>query len=681
MAGTHPGTLRWVAPAALVAGAVSVLATAALLVWAGSTDWAGTSGTEALGEVPWLLASAFGIGLGVIVQLRSPGPPATYFAVMLGCVAVSSLLDYGSQAAAIGGWGSWATAAAAWGAQTSNVGSVVAATYLLVTFPDGVVERPWERWIMQLSLLVLVVPLVLLVVNPVITTPYWAQRPDVPSPLHVPAVSVDAETASTLIDLVNIILLAAVVAVVARYRRSGPVRRGRIRWVLLPMVVAAVAAVSGALLRPPNMFLVVLFLAVQFVLYASVALALLSPTRLDPDRVLRRSLVYGVLWLAITCVWVAAASVVGVAAGQSSSLGWAVSLTMTAAVLFQPARRELEHLADRWVFGRRPAPYGVITSMGATLATTYDLESLEPRMAEALRDGLGLEWAQVRIGDGGADDPHGAGGQPVLTVPIIRDGEQLGEIRCGPRRAGPMTTQEVELVTAFAHQAALAVGNVRLTRQLTENAEQLAASRTRLVRAQEEERRRIERNIHDGVQQDLVALISQAGRAQRVLVSDPERAEAELHALQQGLHLVLGELRELARGIHPSLLTDRGLLVAVESLAARSPVPTSVRADGSLRQQRLPADVEGAAYFTIAEAMANTLKHADASHLTVSLARQNGSLVVEVADDGRGMRQPEGALSTIAERVAALGGDLTVSSQPGRGTTVRSRLRVEAGAQ
>jgi signal transduction histidine kinase len=683
MGGTRVGPPRWVASSALAVGVASVLLTIALLVWAWATGWNGVAGAQALGEVPWVLATAFGVAVGIVVQRRRPGLPATYFAVLLGAAAMTGLLDYVAQASGIERWGPWATAGLVWAAQTANIVSTLAAVFLLVTFPDGIVERPWERWIQRVSPVVLLVPAVLLVVNPVVTTPYWADRPDVQSPLHVPALAVDPDTASTLIDLVNVVLLVAAAAVVARYRRSGPARRARIRWVLLPMVVAAVGAVSGALLRPPNVFLVVLFIAVQFALYAAVALALLAPTRLDPDRVLRRSLVYGVLWLAITGIWVAAAAVVGVTAGQSASLGWAVSLTMAAAVLFQPARRRLERLADRWVFGRRRAPSDVIARMGRTLATTYDLDTLLPRMAATLREGLGLDWAEVRLRDGDVHPDRGDPdrGDPLLVVPVTRDGVTLGEVRCGPRRSGPLTSEEVDLVTVFAHQAALAVGNVRLTRQLADNAEQLAASRTRLVRAQEAERRRIERNIHDGVQQDLVALISQAGRAHRALGRDPSAADHDLVALQDGLHRVLDDLRELARGIHPSLLTDRGLLAAVEALAARSPVPTTVRADASLRDQRLSEDVEGAAYFTVAEALANTLKHAHAEHVAVSLARQNGSLVVEVADDGCGMERTEGSLTTITERVAAVGGDLTVSSEPGRGTTVRSRLRVDGGAR
>jgi signal transduction histidine kinase len=688
MGGTGPP--RGVAPAVLAVGAASVLVMAGMLLWAWATGWNGTTGVEALGEVPWVLAAAVGVAVGVVVQRRRPGRPATYFAVLLGTAALTGVLDYLAMASAVEGWTPWATAGAAWATETSNIVSTLAAVHLVVTFPDGVVERRWERWILRWSLLTLLLPALLLVVNPVVTTPYWADRPAVPSPLHVPALAIDPDTASTLVDLVNVVIIVAVAAMVARYRRSGPARRARIRWVLLPMVVAGVGAVSGALLRPPNVVLVVVFLTVQLVLYTSVALALLAPAHLDPDRVLRRSLVYGVLWLGITGAWVAAASVIGVTAGRSASLGWAVTLTMAAAVLFQPARRRLERLADRWVFGTRRSPSDVIARMGRTLATTYDLDTLLPTMADALREGLGLDWAEVRLRDArrGAAGDRAAGGleadnghdDPVLTVPITRDGEELGEVRCGPRRSGPLTPEEVDLVIAFAHQAALAVGNVRLTRQLAEHAEQLAASRTRLVRAQESERRRIERNIHDGVQQDLVALISQAGRAQRVLERDPATTERELVTLQDGLHRVLDDLRELARGIHPSLLTDRGLLVAVEALAARSPVPTTVRADASLLDRRLPPEVEGAAYFTVAEAVANTLKHADAAHLEVSLARQNGSLLVEVTDDGCGMERTDGTLTTIAERVAAVGGDLTVSSVPGAGTTVRSQLRVDGVA-
>ena len=665
------------APTALAVGAACLLASTSLLAWAWAADWQGLTGSHLLAESPWLLATAFGLALASVVQYRQPGHPATYFAVIVGATATGSLLDYLAAAAAMSGWGPWPTAGIVWLGETAVIGSIVAATYLLITFPDGAIERRWERAIMLLAPVALVVPLVLLVVNPVVTTPWWAERPDVASPLHIASLSIDPDAASTAIDLVNVLLLVSAASLIARYRRSDPGRRARIRWVLLPMLVGAVGAISAALLQPPNALVSALVIVVQVTMYVAVALALLAPRRLDPDRVLRRSLVYGVLWLSISGVWAAAAAMAGLTAGRSASIGWAVVVTMVVALLIEPARTRLDRAADRWVFGQRHDHSDVIAQMGRTLASTYQLDSLLPRMSETLRDGLGLQWAEVRLRDGDGtvdDDIHD---EPVLVVPIIHDGAELGEVRCGPRPTEPLTPDEVDLVKAFANQAALAVGNVRLARQLADHADELAASRTRLVRAQEDERHRIERNIHDGVQQDLVALISQAGRTKRFLERDPATAERELNALQAGLQRVLDDLRELARGIHPSLLTDRGLLVAVEALAARSPIPTTVRADMTLRDGRLPKEVEAAAYFTVAEAVANTLKHADARHLDVSLARNNGSLVVEVTDDGRGMQHTDGALTTIAERVDAIGGNLTVTSSPGHGTTVRSQLRVE----
>lgn len=216
--------------------------------------------------------------------------------------------------------------------------------------------------------------------------------------------------------------------------------------------------------------------------------------------------------------------------------------------------------------------------------------------------------------------------------------------------------------------------NVRLTAELE-------ASRVRLVRAQEAERRRIERNIHDGAQQDLVALIGHTAHVRSELRRDPAAGEAALTELQTGLHRVIGELRELAHGIHPSLLTDRGLLEAVEALASRSTVPVSVRADPALRGQRFAEEVEGAGYFTIGEALANVAKHAAATRAEVSLSRTNGALCIEVHDDGAGFDPVttvgEG-LVNLAERLAALGG------ATGRGQRPRSRHhgdRLHAGGR
>jgi signal transduction histidine kinase len=375
-----------------------------------------------------------------------------------------------------------------------------------------------------------------------------------------------------------------------------------------------------------------------------------------------------------------AAAGLGIAAGQRLSIGWAVTLTVLATLAFQPARARLERLADRWVFGVKADPDKMIARLGATLADTYDLEELLPRMAATLEDGLGLNWARVRLDPTRSIDDL----TPVFTVPIVLNDERLGVVECGPRAEGPLTDDEKAVVATFARQAALAVRNVRLTTQLSDQAAELAASRARLVRAEERERRRIERDIHDGVQQDLVALIGQAGHVRRLNSRDADAVAAELASLQSGLERVLGDLRQLAHGIHPSLLRDRGLLAAVEALATRNPVPVLVRADTSLRDMRLAEEVEGAAYYTVAELLANSLKHADAKNVEITLSRSNGSLLIRVSDDGVGFDEMPATGSgfvNLGERLAALGGRLEVTSKPGEGTTVTAVLAVEEWMQ
>jgi signal transduction histidine kinase len=315
----------------------------------------------------------------------------------------------------------------------------------------------------------------------------------------------------------------------------------------------------------------------------------------------------------------------------------------------------------------------VIAQLGATLEHTYTLDSLLPLMATALEDGLGLEWARVALEPPNPVDER----EPVLTVPIVLRDERLGVVECGPKTSGEFSDEDKAVVATLARQAALAVRNLRLTTQLSEQAAELAASRVRLVQAGESERRRMERNIHDGVQQDLVALIGQAGRVRTQLEREPDAVANELASLQSGLERLLGDLRELASGIHPSLLRDRGLLAAVEALAARHPIPVRVRADLSLRSITLAEEIEGAGYYTVAESLANSLKHAEASEVEVTLSRSTGSLLISIRDNGIGFDEAASyghGLANLSERLAALGGRLDVKTSPGHGATVSATL-------
>jgi len=221
----------------------------------------------------------------------------------------------------------------------------------------------------------------------------------------------------------------------------------------------------------------------------------------------------------------------------------------------------------------------------------------------------------------------------------------------------------------------LAMENERLQAQLRARVEELSASRARIVEAGTHERRRLERNLHDGAQQRLVALSLTLRLAQGKLREDPERTEALLVSAQNELDLALGELRELARGIHPAILSDRGLTAALEALAGRAPIPVDLAA---IPGDRLPEAIEAAAYFVVAEALTNVVKYAHASHATVRVSRDNGSAVVEVADDGVGGADPGrgSGLRGLVDRVSALDGQMRIESPAGAGTRLRAEIPV-----
>jgi signal transduction histidine kinase len=221
----------------------------------------------------------------------------------------------------------------------------------------------------------------------------------------------------------------------------------------------------------------------------------------------------------------------------------------------------------------------------------------------------------------------------------------------------------------------VAVENVRLDAELQARLDELRESRARIVEAGYAERRRVERDLHDGAQQRLVALALELQLVRSKLQTDPAAATELLDAAARELTAATEELRELARGIHPPVLTDRGLVAALEALAQRAPLPVSVEADDA---ERAPDAVEAAAYFVVSEALTNVARHARANQAVVRVERRDGLLHVEIEDDGTGSADVAAGsgLRGLADRVGALDGELEVDSRPGTGTTVRARLPV-----
>jgi signal transduction histidine kinase len=300
--------------------------------------------------------------------------------------------------------------------------------------------------------------------------------------------------------------------------------------------------------------------------------------------------------------------------------------------------------------------------------------SLGHALADALGDGsLKLVYWRPSAGHYVTYD-----GRPV-ELPEAGSGRAVTEVEREGIRVGAIIhdaslADEPGLVRAVAASAALALENERLEAELRARLDELQTSRSRLVEVSMFERRRLERDLHDGAQQRLVALSLQLGLAKRRLEEGQDvAAGAMLDAARDELARALEELRELARGIHPAVLTDRGLEPALEALAERAPLPVSL---DQMPAERLPAPVEAAAYFVVAEALTNVVKYAGASTAAVRIRRNGSYAVVEVRDDGVGGADPTigTGLRGLADRLAALDGRLEVHSPPGEGTTVRAEV-------
>jgi signal transduction histidine kinase len=259
-----------------------------------------------------------------------------------------------------------------------------------------------------------------------------------------------------------------------------------------------------------------------------------------------------------------------------------------------------------------------------------------------------------------------AGVSSGVAAPIVVSGRLWGSTSISLHESERFPPDVEARLEKFTNLVAVALANA-------EAREEVTASRARIVQAGDAERRRLERNLHDGAQQRFVSLALGLRLAQSQLSADPVAAADLLSQASEELALGLEELRELARGIHPAVLTDRGLAAAVEALATRATLPVELN---GLPSERLPEPIEAAAYYVVSESLTNVAKYASASRANVDLARDNGLLVVEVSDDGVGGADPGkgSGLRGLTDRVEALGGHLHVSSETGLGTTVRAEL-------
>ena len=655
---------------------------AAVVLAAGYGPAAGSLGWALGGVAPLCLA-------GLFAYWRRPDHAGVRWLLVTGSVlGISTLIEYALRlTGSTGGSPVWLLHV---GLLVTLFASSAAGLIFFALFPFGRAERGYERVIVRATVVsAAVLPALLVVSRPVLGSipPGITDLPEIRNPLFVPGLARIDDLVPGIDTWYWVIILPPAVAMVTlRYRRAELTQRRQIRWLMLGLALGTLSSLPFAF---GEVWLGgVLGTAGLVATAVCVLVALLDEGLLDVDVIIRESLVYGTLWLLIAGVYVGAAAALGLAASSQLPVSLAVAVTIAATLVFDPARRRLERTARRWVFGERISHYDVVTRFGEALEETGDLDEALPRLAETVRHGLGLRWARVRL-DPPVDRPDlplpegraGEGEDPELIIPLARDAEVVGAIECGPKRQGPFTDADRRLVATLARQAATVAHNLRLRAEQTEHlaeisrrTAELTASRARVVRAQDAERRRLQRDLHDGVQQSVAALSTRLGLARNQLRRSDEQAADTLVELQADVLRLLDELRDLAHRIRPAVLSDRGLLEAVEAQAARLPLPVLIDADQDLRGARFPDQVEDAAWFGIAEAMTNTLKHAAADHLVVGLARLDGHLEVQVRDDGRGFDPACSAgfgLTALADRMAVLGGRLTLDSRLGSGTLLQ----------
>jgi signal transduction histidine kinase len=502
----------------------------------------------------------------------------------------------------------------------------------------------------------------------------------------------DGPLAAAFYVSLAVLAVLALASLVVRYRRADVELRAQLKW-LLYAVTLLVGWVVLLTLIPSldewewgGLVLAVLLAGIP----VSAAIAILRYRLYDVDVVINKTLVYGALALFVTLLYVAVVVGIGTIVGGTGNLVLSIVATAVVAVAFQPMRESVQRLANRIVYGRRATPYEVLSDLSGRMANAQATEELLPRVAGIVAEGIGAARVEVWLRVGSdlvreatwSDPPSAPLEPPMVTgdevsvpgadaaVPVRHQGELLGVISVAKPRGNPLNITEAKLLEDLASQAGLVLRNVRLV-------EELRSSRQRLVTAQDEERRRLERNLHDGAQQRLVS-IALALRMARSMVDDSENRLGErLDQASEELTLALSELRDLARGIHPAILTERGLIPALASLTDRSVVPATVE---STLDRRLPAAVEATAYFVVAEGLANAAKYSTATAVRVRVEDDDEWLRVEVSDNGVGGADPGrgSGLRGLSDRVEAVGGTIEVDSPPGEGTTLRCRIPVGA---
>lgn len=555
----------------------------------------------------------------------------------------------------------------------------VVATYVLLLFPDGRLPSPGWRIVAWVDAFWVALVCVSSALKPGPIPGY--------EPLSNPINLVKAESIVAVVNPLAyfiglpLVLGASISALAVRYRRARGLERLQVKWVgyaaLLVVISLAIGVIGDELLEVGDLQWVLFPLALAN-LPIFIAIAILRYRLFDIDLVFNRTIVYGALTVCVIGVYIGVVGYLGQVLHSDGNLAISLIATGLVAVIFQPLREWLQQSVDRLMYGERDDPYGVIERLGQRLETTLAPDAVLPAIAETIAQTLKLPYASISLRQG--DDfvtvaDWGTPQQAVLKLPLVYQSETVGQLELAPRAPGePLSLADRRVLQGITHQAGIAAHAVQL-------AAELQASRERIVTAREEERRRLRRDLHDGLGPGLASLAVGIEAAKNTLRDDPAATERLLDELRAQTQEALADIRRVVYALRPPALDELGLVSALREQAvlyggASSSGPLCITVEAPEPMVALPAAVEVAAYRIVIEALTNVVRHAHA-HTCVIRITVSDAFEVEVSDDGSGLShdvRPGVGISSMCERAAELGGTITLDQRAEGGTRVVARL-------
>jgi signal transduction histidine kinase len=477
-------------------------------------------------------------------------------------------------------------------------------------------------------------------------------------------------------------LIAAATLIVRLFRATGDERQ-QLKWFCYPTALLAILFVLQGAVRyglgiESATFETGYRLAWAIVFSAlpiATSIAILKHRLYDIDLVINRTLVYGGLSTTIIGIYVLVVGALSAAVQARGNLLISLAGAGLVAVLFQPLREWFQRGANRLMYGERDEPYAALSRLGQRLEAAIAPETVLPTIVQTVQETLKLPYVAIALDQDGICADAASVGTPVagiLSLPLVYQGETIGQLLLGPRAPRePFNPADLRLLEDIAHQAGVAAHAVRLTTDLQR-------SRERLVAAREEERRRLRRDLHDGLGPSLATQTLKLEAARDLIHSDPASAETLLSDLIVQSQAAIVDIRRLVYALRPPALDELGFIGAIhEQMAQYEPHRLTFSIDVPERLPPLPAAVEVAAYRIVQEALTNVARHAQAHACTIHLTLDDEALCLEISDDGRGLPAAPRAgvgLNSMRERAAELGGTWVIEPAQGRGTRVRARL-------